>query len=160
MKKVGQTKRCQTCGKVFERDRTMTRWKTRKFCSRLCAWEGQRVPRELCACGCGEQVSAPRSRWKPGHNASLQSCHVFHVWATRGKTRWYVRKRKGFEPWARVVMQNHIRRELRPEEVVHHINGDSTDDRIENLRLYPNHAAHMRDEYLAGNLHSLNPNSA
>ena len=35
----------------------------------------------------------------------------------------------------RAVMEAHIGRELRPDEEVHHINGDTTDDRIENLLL-------------------------
>ncbi len=52
--------------------------------------------------------------------------------------------------WARVVMWNEIGRELLPAEVVHHINGDSEDDRPENLQLFASHSEHMRAEAAAG----------
>ncbi len=42
----------------------------------------------------------------------------------------------------RFVMEQMIGRFLRTEEVVHHENGDKTDNAPVNLRLFPNQAAH------------------
>jgi len=47
-------------------------------------------------------------------------------------------------------MEAYLHRHLQPGEVVHHENGDSLDDCIENLRLYSSHSEHMHDEYVAG----------
>lgn len=46
-----------------------------------------------------------------------------------------------------VVMECHIGRFLLRGEVVHHINKVRHDNRIENLRLFSNHAEHMREHH-------------
>lgn len=44
----------------------------------------------------------------------------------------------------RYVMSNHIGRKLNKKEVVHHINGNPSDNRIENLKLIKNNSEHMK----------------
>jgi hypothetical protein len=44
----------------------------------------------------------------------------------------------------RLVMERHIGRHLLPTEIVHHINNDRTDNRIENLMLFSSNSEHAK----------------
>ena len=43
----------------------------------------------------------------------------------------------------RMIMALHLGRALTKQEVIHHINGDRHDNRIENLELFSSHGEHM-----------------
>jgi len=105
---------CLECGNVFRAAR-----KSAKYCSRPCMWKNN---------GKANILRRKPEMWYEGPKGYIQGA----VWVN-GKKR-SVRQHRWF-------MEQHIGRELRPWEDVHHINGIKTDNRIENLRIIP-HGAH------------------
>jgi hypothetical protein len=91
------------------------------------------------------------STYRTGHNQRGEGVYLY-LWKAQGrKPRWVVADRHARRHYyARAVMEAHLRRELTPSEVVHHINGDATDDRVENLRLFASNAEHMKHEWETG----------
>jgi hypothetical protein len=54
----------------------------------------------------------------------------------------YMKDNNGYIYLHRLIMAEYLQRPLKPEEVVHHINEDTTDNRIENLKLFENNGEH------------------
>lgn len=52
----------------------------------------------------------------------------------------------------RLVMQNYLGRELTVDEIVHHIDGDKSNNKIDNLMLFLNKAEHTRHHIYLGDL--------
>lgn len=83
-----------------------------------------------------QQSLAGNARWKGGRHIAKTG----YVWI-KNKTHPH-RKAGDYVLEHRLVMEKFLGRYLNPEEVVHHINGVRDDNRLENLVLFPDQAAH------------------
>jgi len=55
----------------------------------------------------------------------------------------------------RIVMEKHLGRILTKEEIVHHIDGDKSNNEIDNLMLFPTKKAHTKFHHKQGDLNSI-----
>lgn len=135
-------RKCEICGSIFKVWPCVLNYGGGRFCSRKCFFsykKGKRRPDMVGRIpwnkGKSLNVGETHPNWKGGmrksHGYILQYCpnHPNHCYEN------YVRRN-------RLQMEKLIGRYLTKEEVVHHINGDKSDDRIENLQWLPDNATH------------------
>ena len=143
-----KTAMCKTCGTEFHYwDKPGTG--RGQYCSVPCFRIGRRkrVPRTCDTCGKDFEVSPCRLKYSPAKWCSIP-CR--NVGVTGGKSPRYkgtpymshgylTFREQGTKRQIRVhrhVMEQHLGRPLRSDEVVHHKNGIKTDNRIENLEIH------------------------
>jgi len=131
---------CRYCGKQFHRKPRwqLNRWESRRACSHACASALRRklVPITCSSCGNEFQPKASRDKFC-STKCSARSQTLGHQQKPMHKKYRRVVMHDGRRVLEhRAVMERHLRRRLLATESVHHRNGNSHDNSIENLELW------------------------
>lgn len=141
---------CFFCSKKFYLNTSHVRIRQRsgivKYCSRGCYHSSLSKIIKKCL-HCNESFKAKRQRQKYCSRkcfalvrAGVKIGNGF--WYENGYRVIYVKNGKGIKEH-HLIMENHIKRKLKTNEMVHHINGIKDDNAIENLQLMT-HGEHSR----------------
>lgn len=137
---------CKICGKdflkilsIYEADKKKG-VNAGKFCSRECFYKSPERSPHLGKKGEEATVWNGGRITERGYKMLLVDSHPFGV--RKGSGLLYVREH-------RLIMEKHLGRFLEKNEVVHHKNGDRSDNRIENLELTNSrsHSQMHKNEY-------------
>lgn len=130
---------CKSCGKEFELKACETRVKENKvhYCSAKCRDDARRIGNMIQCLNCGKLFYSTRNECCSRKCASeYKSKNCEHkTYNENGYICKYVKgyNKKGNVKMHRAVMEEHLGRKLSPDEVVHHVDGDKTNNEISNL---------------------------
>lgn len=158
------TKKCGNCGKTFKTYPSVDKKSCSAACSReITKAETRKRNSRICKV-CGVDF-LPKHTKSPNIYCS-HKCRGLDQRAERVDRSgyWYVRvdshprmPSTGYVAEHTLVMERHIGRYLKAGEVVHHINHDRKDNRIENLQLMSeadHRALHIREQSEAGKMNT------
>lgn len=150
---------CQHCGNEFVVKKSDYRLKSGgiKYCSKACSFEARKTGTIVQCKTCGKEFYSTRQKFcSPECSSSYRSKHSpKKLYMENGYLVEHVKgyNKKGNAKKHRLVVEEAIGRRLTKDEVVHHINGDKTDNRLENLKIMSRseHSSfHRKDEKANG----------
>ena len=138
MKKI-ETKKCPICKEIFHIPLHYKRLKRGFYCSSKC-WGISKKGKPTWNKGkkCPQFSGKNHPRWKGGTYLNTKG----YVFVKNDKHPFC--NRQGYIFKHRLVMEKHIGRFLNPEEQVHHLNNNHSDNRLCNLKLFKNNSEHMK----------------
>lgn len=145
-RKVDKVRRCVKCGKFF-----CYTYKAQKFCSYECYWESMRECNKETCQQCKKQFEVYKSQKAKFCSKQCQSS----FYSGKNHPRWKngCIDSQGYKQICinsktitehRYFVEQKIGRKLSKDEHVHHINGNKTDNRLENLYLFSTNSDHIK----------------
>lgn len=131
------TKKCVQCGKDYQKnpESSWALFHKQRYCSKVCGLRGRRGEKRP------NTIGEKHPHWKGGRRKTVNGYILIH----RPKHPYC--QSHGYILEHRLVMESKLGRYLHPKEVIHHLNEDKTDNRIENLELLESQAEHMRHHF-------------
>jgi hypothetical protein len=130
---------CKICGKAYWRS---TRGKLKPlYCSRKCSCESRKgrtlspAAKLRISLANRGKIKEKNGKWKGGRTTTNEGYVKVRVYPKRHYDNYFLEHR--------LIMEKFLGRELNGEEVVHHVNGNRSDNRIENLILFKSGGDHV-----------------
>lgn len=130
-------KYCLDCGKTIYKKSTRCKSCSQKGRTRVFTEEHKhRI--HLAKTGKHNGINNPN--WKGGRSFGGEKARYINIYSPNHPFK----NKDNYVLEHRVVMETHMGRILLPNEVVHHINGNTSDNRVENLMLFSCQSDHFK----------------